>query len=933
MRASIFFASLSRRAAVLMLLLIVTTATYAQITPSDDAYVNSATPTTNNGTLATLNLSSAANTSFIRFDLTAVPASYTGASIAKATLKLYVNTVPKAGSFNVDLVNGTWSEKTIDYTNQPALGTTIAGSVPLTTASKGTYVEIDITSAVIEWLNNTQPNDGIALVANSPLIATFDSKENTATSHPPELDIVYASGTITGVTTASGSGLTGGGTNGTLNLGLTNACAANQVLQWNGTAWVCANLGGVGTITGVTAGTDLIGGGTNGNVTLNLDITQVPQLNYANFFTGNQTVNGNLSATGLVTGAAFNIGSNLFAFGSYANANAFLGFAGNATTTGYGNTVSGYQSLAANTTGTFNTASGYQALLSNTTGSLNTASGIQALYFNTTGSQNTATGVQALYSNTTGGSNAAFGTSALSSNTTGFGNTAEGSQALMLNTTGINNTASGNSALNSNTTGQENTASGMAALYSNTTGGENTASGDAALFSNTTGLDNTASGVATLENNTTGGDNTAVGANALASNTTGSYLTCLGALCHSSVDGLVNATAIGATASVSQSNSLVLGGTGSYAVNVGIGTTAPQYTLDVHGTGNFTGLVNFASGQKFPGSGTIMGVTAGTDLTGGGSSGNVTLNVDTTKVVTGVTAGTDLTGGGTGGVPTLNLDTTKVPQLAAANTFTGAQTINNNVAITASGNALTVNGGNLGVYGSGFTYGVFGSSMNMYGVYGTSTYGYGVYGYGPNSGVYGIGPVFGVYGSTDYESGSNGVYGDASNAPNSWGVFSYGNFGATGSKSAVVALPDDRVVALYTVESPENWFEDFGSGELKNGVATIKLDTTFAQTVSPEAGYHVFLTPKGDCDGLYVGQETATGFQVRELHRGKSNVAFDYRIVAKRKGLESIRLEEVSVDHETAVSIRQQIASRSSHPPLLKMPKHQQQAAVPEPPK
>jgi hypothetical protein len=65
------------------------------------------------------------------------------------------------------------------------------------------------------------------LVANGAFNATFDSKENTTTSHPAELDIAFAGndGTITGVTTASGSGLTSGGTSGTLNLALTNACA------------------------------------------------------------------------------------------------------------------------------------------------------------------------------------------------------------------------------------------------------------------------------------------------------------------------------------------------------------------------------------------------------------------------------------------------------------------------------------------------------------------------------------------------------------------------------------------------------------------------------------------------------------------------------------------------------------------------------------
>jgi YVTN family beta-propeller protein len=72
-------------------------------------------------------------------------------------------------------------------------------------------------------------------------------------------------GTITGVT--AGSGLTGGGTTGTVGLGLTTACAGGQVLQWNGSAWACATPAS-GTITGVTAGAGLSGGGTSGAVTL-----------------------------------------------------------------------------------------------------------------------------------------------------------------------------------------------------------------------------------------------------------------------------------------------------------------------------------------------------------------------------------------------------------------------------------------------------------------------------------------------------------------------------------------------------------------------------------------------------------------------------------------------------------------------------------------
>ena len=254
---------------------------------------------------------------------------------------------------------------------------------------------------------------------------------------------------------------------------------------------------------------------------------------------------GNLTATGIVTGSSFQIGSNLFAFGSYTNANAFLGFAGNSKTTGTYNTASGENALHSNTTGVSNTASGNaalysntggynnaasgnSALYSNTTGSYNTASGTDALYFNTTGTYNVAGGYRSLYSNTTGSYNNAYGNQALYANTTGGGNTASGDRALYANTTGFGNTASGEVALYHNTSGYANTASGSSALYTNTTGNNNTAIGEVALNSNTTGNNNTASGSNAMYFNSTGSENTATGVEALQLNDTGSYNTVSG---------------------------------------------------------------------------------------------------------------------------------------------------------------------------------------------------------------------------------------------------------------------------------------------------------------------------------------------------------------------------------------------------------------------
>src|SRR5580704_143090 len=104
---------------------------------------------------------------------------------------------------------------------------------------------------------------------------------------------VTLNATAAGGLTAPGAMTLGG----TFTIGL-KPCSTNQVLQYSGTVWNCATIGGTGTITGVTAGTDLIGGGTTGSVTLNVDTTKVPQLAAANTFVNNQSITGNLNVTG-----------------------------------------------------------------------------------------------------------------------------------------------------------------------------------------------------------------------------------------------------------------------------------------------------------------------------------------------------------------------------------------------------------------------------------------------------------------------------------------------------------------------------------------------------------------------------------------------------------------------------------------------------------
>jgi hypothetical protein len=154
----------------------------------------------------------------------------------------------------------------------------------------------------------------------------------------------------------------------------------------------------------------------------------------------------------------------------------------------------------------------------------------------------------------------------------------------------------------------------------------------------------------------------------------------------------------------------------------------------------------------------------------------------------------------------------------------------------------------------------------------------------------GVGGV-GVYGEATSGSaifGSQvGVYGYTNDG---YGVISDGNLGATGMTTSIVKTKDGGWRHVYAMQSSGNYFEDFGQAALVSGEAIVNIDPVFAQTVSLSSTYHVFLTPLGDC-GLYVAEKNTTSFTVRAVGGKQADLSFDYRIVAKRSGYESYRLE------------------------------------------
>jgi len=126
-------------------------------------------------------------------------------------------------------------------------------------------------------------------------------------------------------------------------------------------------------------------------------------------------------------------------------------------------------------------------------------------------------------------------------------------------------------------------------------------------------------------------------------------------------------------------------------------------------------------------------------------------------------------------------------------------------------------------------------------------------------------------------------------------ISSNGDLSCTGTVGNVVPADEGaRQVETYSVQSAENWYEDAGTGQIAQGAGHVDLEPVFSTTVNTSMEYHVFLTPKGDCKGLYVTNETPDGFDVHELGGGTSSIAFDYRIMAKRAGYEDLRLKDVT---------------------------------------
>lgn len=196
----------------------------------------------------------------------------------------------------------------------------------------------------------------------------------------------------------------------------------------------------------------------------------------------------------------------------------------------------------------------------------------------------------------------------------------------------------------------------------------------------------------------------------------------------------------------------------------------------------------------------------------------------------------------------------------------------------------------LGVIGEGFSGGVFGTSSGTFGVTGTGSFGNetfhggGVLGYTTTAGDGIRGENTGTGHAVHCEGRffQNGGSFEAHPTSTTWST----------NKPATVKLTDGSKVKLFAEEAAEIYFNDYGEARLNNGRTHVGLDSKFLQTVTVDQEHpmKVFVQGADECNGMFVANRNSTGFDVVELHDGKSNASFMYRVVCKRKYYEDERL-------------------------------------------
>lgn len=193
-------------------------------------------------------------------------------------------------------------------------------------------------------------------------------------------------------------------------------------------------------------------------------------------------------------------------------------------------------------------------------------------------------------------------------------------------------------------------------------------------------------------------------------------------------------------------------------------------------------------------------------------------------------------------------------------------------------NDYTRCGGVIGAEVSGTYWGSLGyrsSGLLNYGVYGSSAYASGG-GYLPTVAVNGVGGGF--FGNMIGSVSRGAVVGQL-NTGELFATYNIGDVYTSGRQIEMVTAGEQKVAA-FTTTSTEAVVYKKGNAQLVNGEAYIKFEANFSALLgeSPE----VTVTPKGDCNGVYIASVDKNGFTVKESKGGNSNVVISWIAAGNR---------------------------------------------------
>lgn len=114
-----------------------------------------------------------------------------------------------------------------------------------------------------------------------------------------------------------------------------------------------------------------------------------------------------------------------------------------------------------------------------------------------------------------------------------------------------------------------------------------------------------------------------------------------------------------------------------------------------------------------------------------------------------------------------------------------------------------------------------------------------------------------------------------------------GDLNVTGAKSRTVSTTNYGDINLNAVESPEAYFEDYGSGIISvDGTLTVFFDEIYYETIDAACDYQVFITATSEKKVDWIKKNK--GYFIAH---GEDGASFDWCIVCKQRDYEAVRLE------------------------------------------